>query len=341
MAALIYEDHGVRKLTAPWRHRVLVGKNLSGDPEPFVSCWCNSSQEQRLETLEIDYGDVELALDFETMHDHNRRHLHGDGDPFDGYRRNWYGDLPDVPGKPKANAGERVLHLLHSGVASHNERLRKLSADVSRLLPPLGFGRRKAFRRYDDGDEIDVGRYVEGDPKFWIDFNRSGRKPSPYVTIVGQWGANCMTSENEMFWQGAAAVVLTDALENAGFRVQLVAANLNAISNDGVCLNSLVSVVNLKMFDEPLRLGPVAFAMCHCGFFRTIGFGMFGQANAHLQPGLGSMRDLTISDLRRAMPGLGSVVLLGKAQTQEGCEVCVKTGIEALKKNFGLVDLAA
>lgn len=326
---------------APFLHKMLEDTRKLPNPQVH-KCW--SLGKSYVEVVSCDYQDVTLALDQGTWHEHNKRFL--SVCDWHSYREDWFGRLPMVPGVDENDVCGRVRGILHVGVPEDVKKLEGLAEKVRNLLPPLGFGRRK--RRFGrEGDELDIDRWLDGKEEPWVDYNRSGQKPSPYITLVGQFGGNCNITPEQMFWTGSAAAALTDALENVGFRVRLIAANKNNQGSGDVEMKDggrkhfddrvALRVIELKGYDEPLRLGPVAFAVCHAGFFRTIGFGMILNSNIHTQSGLGSSRSLETDDT--SFITNDAVVILPVARDLATAKAGVEGAIADLKTIFGLVEV--
>lgn len=317
--------HEGRKLPYPAVHSFTQGANLSFLGDAF------------LERIELDYCDSELAFDLKRMPGHNQKFYKEA--VLKRYDKGWHGELPD--GK---DIIEQATKLLNCGSKKDVEKLQGLAEKCRKLIPPLGFGRRKRRFTSDGGDELDLDRWREGAEAPWIDYNRSGTKPSPYVTLVGQFGGNCGVTPEQMFWSGACAVSMTDVLEDLGFRVRLAGAFTN-YQGDGLVAKAsgeeaaverrvTITVLNVKGYDEPLRLGPTSFALCHSGYFRTFGFGMILQSSIYTGYGLGSCRNITQEDAPYVSDD--TVVIVPVATDEKTAKKSIETAIEELKRQFGL-----
>lgn len=298
-----------------------------------------------MERIEVDYGDLGVVFDRGTMIGNNP--TRADSCSWNSYEKPWHGKLPKVPGVDDNDVCARVRAILHLGVEEDVKKLEGLADQCKKLLPPIGFGRRKRrFAR--DGDELDIDRWMDGKEEPWVDYNRSGQKPSPYITLVGHFGGNCNVTPDKMFWAGAAAAAMTDALEDAGFRVRLLAAapcwygDGYVCTRDGKKSGSLydnffsTTVIKLKDYDEPLRLGPVSFGMCHAGFFRTVGFGLILQSSLwDVGGGLGSQRQFCEDDISCVTSE--NALLIPSCNNLEEAVKAVGDGYVKLRERFGLV----
>src|SRR5690606_14947015 len=103
---------------------------------------------------------------------------------------------------------------------------RRLQDITRELTPPTTMSRRRKPAWREEGDELSVDRALTGQ---WDAAWRSSRRvwcagPAT-VTLLTYWGGNAVVTTDQLFWQGAAAAVLCDALEDAGYRVQLIAGS--------------------------------------------------------------------------------------------------------------------
>jgi hypothetical protein len=87
------------------------------------------------------------------------------------------------------------------------------------------------------------------------------------------WGGRYDQTAEELFWQGAVAAVLTDILEEAGYRVEVYANRVLEHSGRRHCIR-----VKVKEADMPMRLDGAAAVLCHAGIYRTFGFLCIEQA---------------------------------------------------------------
>jgi hypothetical protein len=99
--------------------------------------------------------------------------------------------------------------------------LERMLDDLSRASVPRPVSRRRKTRfAEDNGDELDYDRLRTGQP-FWRTSRRETAQGSSVLTIVVDVGANWKTRHQDILWRGAAAIALTQRLEEAGYRVEL------------------------------------------------------------------------------------------------------------------------
>ena len=111
-------------------------------------------------------------------------------------------------------------------------------------------------QRLEEGDIIDVNRYLDGHEKFWCGVKRAWRTKQ-VVRVYCGFGGNCNRSPEELAVCGAVCVTLCEILESMGIGVELwgVAASSNLFENfdDGETL------IRLKASDEFADLGMINF----------------------------------------------------------------------------------
>jgi len=183
---------------------------------------------------------------------------------FQHYRSEWMGGM---------HSWKEATAILENGWPEGAERLRALAGKLSPQLPQAKSIRRKATWA-DDGDEICKDRLQSGQiEQCWRTMRRSPFVAPRTVAIETPWGGHYRQTEEELFWQGAAAAVLTDILEEAGYRVELYANRVSEEHGHKHCTR-----LKVKEADMPMRLDGVAAVLCHAGIFRTFGFLCIEQA---------------------------------------------------------------
>ena len=163
------------------------------------------------------------------------------------------------------------------------------------VMPQLHWG--------DQGDEFDIHRMYSGNLDASWSSERGGLEQGPrIVKLMVPYGGNCSKTMEKLFWTGAAAVVLGDVLENAGFSVQIDGFHLGAQSN-----HMELQVLNLKKAGEPLNPSAIAWSLCHPASFRTATGFRNNVFSPHKWNTMGWGYETTLSDerARAAMEGFG------------------------------------
>lgn len=158
----------------------------------------------------------------------------------------------------------------------------KLKEDLENdRLPPPKDVRRKGHWSEEGGDEVDIDRLRRGLP-FWRTTRRELREGPRTITILNNISTPCFWDSQAILWRGVASVCLTELLEAAGYRVELVACNFvdDAYESGGGYdekQHRHCSSVRLKEPNEPLDVATLVNSVSGwC--FRTLFFASLFQA---------------------------------------------------------------
>jgi len=189
------------------------------------------------------------------------------------------------------------------------KRLAEMTKQVERevplpesVMPQIHWG--------DQGDEFDVHRMYSGNLDASWSSEHGGLEQGPrIVKLLVPYGGNCGLGMEKLFWTGAAAVILGDVLENAGFSVQIDGYHIGKQKT-----HYSAEVLTMKHAGEPLNPSAIAWSLCHPASFRTA-TGFFNNIfNPHKwnTSGYGSCVTLTDPKARAMMEGFG---LMGDEDT--------------------------
>lgn len=191
----------------------------------------------------------------------------------------WYGGL-----KNKSEA----ISIIRDGWPDGVKRIRELKTSIETSIPKFQRPMRKG-NWSNDGSEVNIDRAMAGN---WDNAWRSTKKINvagsrQFINITVCWGGNCNLSAEELFWTGASATTICDALESMGHRCKITAIHMGEHYNrDGGNYKSALRI-NIKEYNEPLRINSVAGILCHAGIFRTLGFHAILQHDFDVGYGLG------------------------------------------------------
>ncbi len=137
------------------------------------------------------------------------------------------------------------------------------------------------------GDELDIGRFVEGEPEDFMTLVPVEIDQEPKILhITAYIGASGGTSKETMIRRGAAVVALIDALEKFGKRCEVdlcgVAEEFSRGGN-----NHLDTIVRVKEAHEAVNLATLAFALAHPSSYRRLMFSAWEHLDAHDRNALG------------------------------------------------------
>lgn len=124
----------------------------------------------------------------------------------------------------------------------------------------------------EDGDEILVDRFLDGESDCWLDFPQVEKSVSGrIIPIIVNLAVSCGVDKSKIEERGALVVALVDALESAGYRVELTMCERWKAVYSSTPEFFQWSVI-LKKCEEPLEIDRLAFAMISPAMTRRIGF---------------------------------------------------------------------
>lgn len=158
--------------------------------------------------------------------------------------------------------GRRFLSGKHAVAAAAEvwkaglDEIESMIAELSTDLPAPVSRRRKPKWLADDGSDICLDRLRAGQ-EYWREARRQVSHGVNTITIITNMATSAAVKSNKILWRGAAAVAVTHLLEEAGYRVELIAAscvqnNLSAAKNGGP--GHTIHAITLKQPEQPVDL---------------------------------------------------------------------------------------
>lgn len=205
--------------------------------------------------------------------------------------------------------------LLKEGWAEGREKGRKALEDLKMArLPSL---RKKVFWG-EQGSQIDMRKVYQGQlNRAWkqlrpVDTDSLKRRGQA-VTILVNIGANCGTDADDMFWAGATASWMVEALEESGRTVRVVCygKSVNNLTS-GTCKDTAWAIV-LKEYGEEVDYNNLWFTTANAGFFRRYVFELYGRSPlGTVAEGLGQSTSISGNEFSHEMDmsGEGSEVVI-------------------------------
>lgn len=242
------------------------------------------------------------------------------------------GYATDATGTFYANIGsaDAARTLVRDGWQTGADRIEKMIGELGSSLEavlPVAIKRIRCWS--DEGDELEYDKLRDGEvDSCWRTSRRRKRaKIIPAVTIVVNWSQSAMKTPEQIFWNGAAAVAAADMLESAGYRVAIVAASV-ATHNAGTICES----VELKDFDQPIRLDTLSALLAHAGVYRTIGFGGYAASDLTLDRGFGIPVNFSTKMTRSTFPPYADTAIIEARRCYTSAEAAatVKGILEAV-----------
>lgn len=119
------------------------------------------------------------------------------------------------------DAGRISNQAWEEGMSIYDRMMSELRG--AHLAPPTSL-RRRAVWSEDGGDEVDLDRLRAAQP-YWRTTKRDHRPGPMTVTLLIEMSTRSSTAADKILWRGAAAICLTELLEQAGYRVEIWAVN--------------------------------------------------------------------------------------------------------------------
>lgn len=169
-------------------------------------------------------------------------------------------------------------------------------------IPDLKSRKRRTTFQMADGDEIDLEKMQAGEA-FWRKTSREQQAGSNEVTVVIDTSTPFHMASADILWRGAAAIALTQILEEKGYQVEVIVVNGSRLFAEDAY--PVVTAVRLKAPSDPLDTSTLVNAVAGW-FYRTATFTlMYTLCKRHgktPQWGLGSCYSCKEADLDLLTP---------------------------------------
>ena len=134
---------------------------------------------------------------------------------------------------------------------------------------PMPKSIRSRYAWTDEGDDYDPIRAYSGE----LDRSFGGFEPSEWrgprtVRLVTRFGGHAGEDAETFFWRAAPLLAVADALETAGFNVEILACAADTAPNAEKCVRR----VTVKQAGQNLDLSALALICCTAAFFRHCGY---------------------------------------------------------------------
>ena len=206
--------------------------------------------------------------------------------------------------KAVAEAGDALNATWSDGLAI----LDRMRDELAGAALPQPRSRRRCLR-WDEatGDELDYDRLRSGQA-WWRTSRRDVVNGPASRTIVVDVGANCHVDAEDILWRGAAAIVLTEILEAAGYRVELWAAwKTSSCYHNG---DGALVAAQLKGTADPLDPSTLVNAVSGW-FFRTAFFQAVCLSASKAKGSLGHSREPSTDELDLVTTDPGRTIISG------------------------------
>lgn len=166
---------------------------------------------------------------------------------------------------------DEAVSLAISGYSEGAEIIRKIGDPIFKSVSSLI--QRQDIHYQAEGENIDVARFVEGEPECWQKFEHktvsgAGHKIIKVVFNPSYAGQSSLRTIERT---GAAATSLIQLLEYAGHRVEITVPTRNSNKYTPGKFEDITSTT-IKLADQPMDVGRLAFALMHPSFKRRLIF---------------------------------------------------------------------
>ena len=164
---------------------------------------------------------------------------------------------------------EEAITLCRTGWPEGLERVQKMSARISDDLV------KKLYIpevRFDvTGDQLDVGRFVNGEPEDFMVLDMAEVEQQPkIIRIVISMFLSAGVSQEALFGKGAAICALVDALEKHGKRV--IIDTVYGLTGTRRGADVTRTWIRIKEADAPVQLANLVFVLAHTSMIRRLLF---------------------------------------------------------------------
>lgn len=174
-------------------------------------------------------------------------------------RGDWYG-LANKNAK-----ADHVRNAINNGWLEGADKIANFAGQLE--VPKLSSVRRRP-KWCDQGDSVDMDRVRAGQlDQAWRRTTRQLGGQPPRIVIAVDSIASGGKDADQMFWQGAAAAALGDALVAAGYVVKCI----SGFRGRNGCGDTMDVQVTVKEYSAPWSLADAASSLALPGFFRAIG----------------------------------------------------------------------
>ena len=154
--------------------------------------------------------------------------------------------------------------------------------------------RRRLANRREDGDELDAGAWIRRETDGWNRMERTAFNRK-VIRIAVLQSIHSGSTADHLYYRGAAAVALADALEAAGHSVEIASVLCQkGLDRNQASDHFTVLETTVKHADQPMDVDSLALICAEIGFFRTIGFiSMCASVKGNACHGLGRPRNIS------------------------------------------------
>lgn len=232
----------------------------------------------------------------------------------------WYG----VKGGHK-----QVSRLTREGWPEGAARVMELRDRLS-VSAPAAHVQRRGRRWSDQGDALDIHRVYAGRlDAAWQRTCRIERIAPVAVTLVVPLGGAWTLNADQLFWRGAATLVIADRLAAAGHPVEIVGVAATTSVCNGI--DECAEIV-IKHRHAPLDLSSIATVVCLSGWSRTVKFRISGSHEEVVSGHMGFSQEVPseLVALIARRDACRAIVIPRDVLSESDAAQCVETIIQSI-----------
>jgi hypothetical protein len=169
-----------------------------------------------------------------------------------------------------------AVHLARYGWPEGRERMAAMRARINSVVAQKAHRPQAVYSVA--GESVDIGRYLSGEPECMVEWQQEEATARGKIIRLA---LNASTSQairkDDLFLRGAAACALVDALENAGFSVEVSLAWCSSSINTN---NKVQIFTVVKRAGEASEIDKLAFVLAHASTQRRFLFGVLENQSA-------------------------------------------------------------
>lgn len=243
--------------------------------------------------------------------------------------------MPDCLG-PAKNLAE-IDNVFLRGWPEGAERARKLADDVGTEVPPAQSTRRRRIVGKEGTDPI-VEAWLDRDlDHLWERRHKVTAQGHKIIQIALGWGGNAHMTGDSLFWAGAAALVLTEMLEAAGYGVEVHAYSYIGVGWGQAHGGAMLTDCVVKPSDQPISADTFAGVIAHAGSWRSYGLLRIGHAPWNFGSSLGRCYD--IDSVATPLVEAGIIpeieILLPNLYSREKALEAIRRGLQDVADKYG------
>lgn len=222
------------------------------------------------------------------------------------------------------DAMTKARELWAEGLDTIRELANEAQASVN--VKPISRKRRATWSE-DGGEELDLDRLRSGQAA-WLECRRQSVTAPQQVTLVVDVSTAARVNHRQIIWRGAAALVVADLLEAAGFNVEIIAVNY---CRKGFANGKDYFVgYRIKRVDQPLDMATLVNAISGW-FYRTIVFQSYHAEKVVPSDGLGRPTMLTAENVLEHLKLTTPPVIIANVWNQHDAAQLVRRVVDSFQ----------